>query len=452
MKSIKIGLCGLENLGNTCFLNTVLQLILHCPSIIDFLINKRKERIIRDLNGHVMLDDNNIAIREDRFEGDYVEYLENVIKIKFNTNKEAEPLTLDKLTKEKENTITHALSNIVNDIYRNGSGEMKPSKFKYILGEKNPRFKSFSQEDSQEALMLILDTIFSETESTSNFTVNNIPPEIVEYNEKHERAKHFAENMRKMYEENKNNETTVTDIKKMLEDYNDKHRKYRLEFYNNPKNVNLLKQYNGTNFMCSYYSKHYNPLITEITIFTISIVKCESCGTENCTYENQNMLDVHVKSTLNESLQDYAKTEEISGYMCETCGVHRTVSKTMKIWHNPQILFIHIKRYVQTFHNDRVVMRKNTVEMELPHELDISVCCEIASHVKSPNKTYKLIGISNHHSRGLQSGHYTTDCRSFVDGNWYNYNDNCIASYDKDEIKNINTSNAYLAMYERVNV
>ena len=58
---------------------------------------------------------------------------------------------------------------------------------------------------------------------------------------------------------------------------------------------------------------------------------------------------------------------------------------------------------------------------------------------------YKLKGISNHMGN-LYGGHYTSDCVSIVDNtSWYHFDDSTVSKYQNN---NINTSNAYILMYE----
>ena len=63
----------------------------------------------------------------------------------------------------------------------------------------------------------------------------------------------------------------------------------------------------------------------------------------------------------------------------------------------------------------------------------------------SINYNYKLKGISNHMGN-LYGGHYTSDCVSIVDNtSWYHFDDSTVSKYQNN---NINTSNAYILMYE----
>ena len=36
--SSRVGKCGFVNIGNTCYMNSILQLLLHCKPIINFLL------------------------------------------------------------------------------------------------------------------------------------------------------------------------------------------------------------------------------------------------------------------------------------------------------------------------------------------------------------------------------------------------------------------------------
>ncbi|KNC54267.1 ubiquitin carboxyl-terminal hydrolase [Thecamonas trahens ATCC 50062] len=104
------GVCGLSNLGNTCFMNSGLQCITHAPQLVEYLLaDKHVPEINRDnplgMSGEVA--DEFVALLKLMWSGNYA--------------------------------------------------SVAPRSFKYTIGRFAPRFVGFGQQDSQELIAFLLD-------------------------------------------------------------------------------------------------------------------------------------------------------------------------------------------------------------------------------------------------------------------------------------------------------
>ena len=106
------GVVGLSNIGNTCYMNTALQCILHTSALKNFLMSENLEKEINKNN----------------------------------------PLGT-------KGEILLALADLFRSYWRTSFGRINPSKFKYLVGRHLSTFEGFSQHDSQEFLSQILDAV-----------------------------------------------------------------------------------------------------------------------------------------------------------------------------------------------------------------------------------------------------------------------------------------------------
>ena len=144
------GISGLLNLGNSCYLNSILQCLLHLPEFIIYM--------------------NSSKLKED------LEYNKTINKFLSEKEKEKQELNyklineFDKLIKQiwegysikdllkvlKKNNLTDESNTIINS--NNTKNILEPRDFKKILSEIFPQFAGYYQQDAHEVLTSILDS------------------------------------------------------------------------------------------------------------------------------------------------------------------------------------------------------------------------------------------------------------------------------------------------------
>ena len=398
----KVGKCGFSNIGNTCYMNSILQLLLHCRPIINFLLNiqgvsKYNEYLLKNISKKI-------------------KNIKEIIKVKKNIDISTKASS-EEIKQEMEKSITFNLSEIINVLVDKGSANITPNKFKSIIDLKIPDFRGNGQQDAHELLIKILDNIYEECGISAHIKINNTSNNIKIYAELLEQYNLLTN------EENKN--------------------RIGLEISRLIKNNTLeFKKYNGLHFIGETFKKKYNPISNDIFIFQINTIKCQDCNNETYNYDYTSILSLEPKNTLLESFEDYCSlklTDE--NYKCMACGANKPAYKLCKIYKHSPIIFIHLKRFK---FNGRGYSKDNT-NTEIPNNINIENYCDLdINEVKSQYYNYSLIGISNHMG-SMNGGHYTADCKDIINNEWYHFDDSCVYKYNNN---NIDKSNSYILMYE----
>lgn len=448
----KIGICGFNNIGNTCYMNSILQLLIHSKLIINFFVYKNNPYI----NGNTITDklnyiddlcDNDSDSDDDDNSDDnsdndsqkqtntamFLKHLKKVSIYKIAEKENKLTISQEQLEKYIDNTITMKLAEIINIIIYRGCSTIRPTKFKQIIGNKIPELRGMAQQDSHEFLNGLFDNLIEETCYDSEPIINNVPESIHEYIQ------------------------YLKELKKNIASETDKEKKLQIiENFNNYKknNNDIIQNYNGLTYMINVFGKKrksnydtsstgYNPMIYNLLTFNVDIYTCVQCNYEHRVYQYYTNLMIPVEHTLSKCFEKMIQEETINR-RCDLCNCNQSTKKT-KIWRPGNALFIELCRFTNSI-NGRTI--KNNLPVEIPHQFDISPYCDDILGIKNnfnQNYIYKLKGISNHMGT-MNGGHYTADCVSIVDNKtWYHFDDSNVSVHSNS---NINTSNAYILLYE----
>jgi len=152
--------------------------------------------------------------------------------------------------------------------------------------------------------------------------------------------------------------------------------------------------------------------------------------------------------SLKRCLYKYFKREKLTDdnqYFCSKCNCLVDARKTFKITKHPKILIIQFKRFIfEKNHMNQMSLDKNTDEVKFSVNLDINKYIDI-DYV---NVKYKLRSVINHEGRDMKYGHYTTYSFNDETNKWYYFNDANVS--EEDDIDTIVDSDAYMLFYELV--
>ena len=310
------GLSGLANLGNTCFINSCIQILSHTYELNDFLENETYKKKIKNNYDSALL----------------IEW-DNLRKILWNENCIVSP------------------GKFINTI-------QKVAKFK-----KMEIFTGYSQNDSSEFLLFLIDCFHTSLSREITITISGQP------------------------------ETETDNI--------------ALKCFEMVKNT---------------YSKDYSEIWNLFYAVNVSeITRVDNGKVLNINPEPFFMVDLSIppnnkSPSLIDCFNHYVDGEIIENYIDESTNEKVDIRKKILFWSFPNILAIDLKRFNNRF-------QKNQIYVTFPLDnLDLS---PYVIGYKKENYKYELYGVCNH-SGGVMGGHYTSYVKN-ANGKWYHYNDTSVS-------------------------
>ena len=398
------GLSGIKNIGNTCYMNSIIQCIGSLNMFRSWLITEQFKTTL----------ENNKSVE-----------LSNVIREQRNIP-DTEDVSIPKTLVDKAciQTVTYRLAELLKIMWGTNR-TVAPNSLKKIIDEYTSMFIGHQQQDSREFLNFIFEQIHADLEVPVNVIFQNVPEEIIEFHK-----------IKTEYD-------TIIKSENITKEY----KAYLVAKYNEYISQHRANSiiYDAYKYWKKYVADSHSIITDLFTGLLFTYIQCSECSNITYAFEPFTMLSIPIDNglvtTLEECLTNFSKVELLNGdnaYSCEVCKKKVNAIKEIKIWETPNILIIHFKRFE---HNNDGITKIDTDVVYPINNFDLSTYMTPLNNSKTK---YDLCAI-NEHIGSYHGGHYASYCINPMDNNWYEYDD---ASINKKTIKALSNT-PYLLFYVR---
>ncbi|XP_019369787.1 PREDICTED: ubiquitin carboxyl-terminal hydrolase 49 isoform X1 [Gavialis gangeticus] len=406
------GVTGLRNLGNTCYMNSILQVLSHLQKFRECFLTldlcETEELLAKTVNGKSRMSGklaNGSAANESGKSDKMGSCGRQSLPVGLNGGSSISrslELIQPKEPSSKHISLCHELHTLFRVMWSGKWALVSPFAMLHSVWSLIPAFRGYDQQDAQEFLCELLDKVQQELESEGTKRRILIP---------------FSQ--RKLT-------------------------KQVLKVVNTIFHGQLLSQV--TCITCNYKSNTVEPF------WDLSLEFPER-------YHSIEKGVVPVNQTecmLTEMLAKFTETEALEGriYACDQCNSKRRKSspkplvlseakKQLMIYRLPQVLRLHLKRFRWSGRNHR---EKIGVHVLFDQVLNMEpYCCrDSLSSLDKETFVYDLSAVVMHHGKGFGSGHYTAYCYNTEGGFWVHCNDSKLNVCSVEEVCK---TQAYILFY-----
>ncbi|XP_048878925.1 ubiquitin carboxyl-terminal hydrolase 49 [Brienomyrus brachyistius] len=418
-RKVAPGVTGLRNLGNTCYMNSILQVLSHlqkfreCFLTLDLceteelLAKTRRSQGTRVVSGGLV---NSAPVargtlgRMDKLGsgGCLTVGGKQGLRPSLNAAELVQPKEPRSSTRHQM-SLCHELHTLFRVMWSGRWSLVSPFAMLHSVWNLIPSFRGYDQQDAQEFLCELLDKVQQELESEGTRRKIVIPI----------------------------SQRRLT--------------KQVLKVLNTIFHGQLLSQV--TCLSCNYKSNTVEPF------WDLSL---EFPERYHSVSKSASALACRRSCSLTEMLAKFTETEALEGriYACNHCNRKRRKSshkplvlteacKQLLICRLPQVLRLHLKRFRWSGRNHR---EKIGVHVAFDQVLNIEpyCCSDSSSSQMRKGLTYDLSAVVMHHGKGFGSGHYTAYCYNTEGGFWVHCNDSEMNVCSVEEVCN---TQAYILFY-----
>lgn len=374
------GLSGLDNLGNTCYLNSILQILSNTTELKNFILNDVFINIIYKLDSN--------------------------------------PIEL----------LSFQLYKLVQTMWKKNDN-YEPESIIELLDKKIDFINIKEQNDSHEILIHILEHMDKELKIPCKINILNTNNNKLLQNT-------ICDYQYKLYKNN----SKINDLFQFIIIYEDVCKKTKITNYslqeqyilslhlneNNTSNENSEELNSSSDNEChtEYYGfndsdEDVNEECFEINSNEDIFDNSSSNSDDNLLLKKLNTINVNKKEIVDlyALLNNYFENETIDDVFCNICKKNITKNRNIYIWKLPKILIFHINKEDKQYN----------FKYKYPLELDMTRYVH-PDNTNDKIYKYELYSINIRIRFGFESGHYYSCCKNIND--WYMFNDNSVRKID----------------------